>query len=512
MTSPPRVPPPAPRPHRGAASIAVVVVLIALVLTGVAPVGATEPTTRPIETRTATAVPTGSPTPTTTPVPAAPTPTPVPSATPGADTAAAAEATTRPMGQRLPAPTATPPWTGPTTLGSTIRFFGRGYGHGVGMSQYGARGRALDGHDATEILAHYYQGAVLGSIDLATTIRVRVLVNYQASAGSPLVFYGRGGTWTIDGVTTTFPADAKVTVTPSLSGSIATWRLRVTSAGGSVLRDATTTHFRMRPAASTTRFQVWSRPSSYDTYRGVVRAILDDDSPTANVANELPLEWYLRGVIPAEMPSSWPAEALEAQSIAARSFAARRLRPGESYYDVRDDTSSQVYRGSEAEKSATNAAIVATEGLVLRSSGSIANTMFHSAGGGATEHNENVYVSSTGAKVAGPVSYLRGSRDRRRDGSAYDSASPYATWSTTTYTRAQLSAIFAADSRTDVGSLTVLDLRARGVSGRLIKVVLTGSKGSKTVSGDVFRSAFNAGRPAADPMLRSTLFDTKPVP
>jgi hypothetical protein len=50
------------------------------------------------------------------------------------------------------------------------------------------------------------------------------------------------------------------------------------------------------------------------------------------------------------------------------------------------------------------------------------------------------------------------------------------------------------------------------VSGRLIKVVLTGSKGSKTVSGDVFRSAFNAGRPAADPMLRSTLFDTKPVP
>ena len=57
---------------------------------------------------------------------------------------------------------------------------------------------------------------------------------------------------------------------------------------------------------------------------------------------------------------------------------------------------------------------LATAGLVLRSGGSIANTMFHSAGGGATEHNENVYVSATGAKVAGPVSYLRGSRDRRR--------------------------------------------------------------------------------------------------
>jgi len=501
------VPPPAPRPRRGFTPIGVAVALLLFVVAGVGPVGATEPTTRPIATRQATLVPTGSPAPTAT---AARSPSPT--STPEADIAVAAEATTRPIEQRQPAPTATPAWTGPTTLGSTVRFYGRGYGHGVGMSQYGARGRALDGQDAAEILAHYYQGAILGSIDPGTTIRVRVLVNYQASSGSPLVLYGRGGTWTIDGVTTTFPADAKVTVTPSLAGSTATWRLRVTSSGGSLLRDATTSHFRMRPAAPSTRIQVWSRPSSYDTYRGVVRAILDNDSPTANVANELPLESYLRGVVPAEMPSSWPAEALQAQSIAARSFAARRLRPGENYYDVRDDTSSQIYRGTETEKSATDAAIAATTGVVLRSGSSIANTLFHSAGGGATEHNENVYVSATGAKVAGPVSYLRGSRDRRPDGTAYDSASPYATWATATYTRAQLSAIFAADSRTNVGSLTVIDLRARGVSGRLIRVVLTGSAGSKTVSGDVFRSVFNAGRPAADPMLRSTLFDTRPVP
>ena len=228
MTSPrPRVPPPAPRPRRGFAPIGVVVALLALVLAGVAPVGASEPTTRPVETRTATPAPTGSPNPTGTPTTTAAVATPAPTPTPGPDTAAAAEATTRPIGQRVPAPTATPAWTGPTTLGSTVRFFGRGYGHGVGMSQYGARGRAVDGQDATEILAHYYQGAVLGSIDLATPIRVRVLVNYQASSGSPLVFYGRGGTWTIDGVATTFPADAKVTVTPSLNGSTATWRVRV---------------------------------------------------------------------------------------------------------------------------------------------------------------------------------------------------------------------------------------------------------------------------------------------
>ena len=149
---------------------------------------------------------------------------------------------------------------------------------------------------------------------------------------------------------------------------------------------------------------------------------------------------------------------------------------------------------------------------MLKSGSSIANTLFHSTGGGATENNENVYTSATGAKVAGPVSYLRGSADRAPDGTSYDAASPYATWKTQTYAVAQLSAWFAADPRTNVGMLTALDLRDRGVSGRLISVTLIGSSGAKKVSGDVFRSVFNAGRPAADPMLRSTLFALAPIP
>ena len=102
--------------------------------------------------------------------------------------------------------------------------------------------------------------------------------------------------------------------------------------------------------------------------------------------------------------------------------------------------------------------------------------------------------------------------DRNATGQAYDAASPYATWATLTYTRAQLSAWFAADPRTNVGDLTAIDLRDRGVSGRLISVTLIGSAGSKRVSGDVFRSVFNAGRPGTDPMLRSTLFATAPIP
>jgi stage II sporulation protein D len=514
-TAPSRSTPPGRRP-RSWLGVLLIVLMTALV-PGMA--SAAEPTSRPIEVRTPTPTPGPTPTPSPSPSPSptsspSPSPSPFPAAEPdtAADTTAIATASTRPIERRYPAPTATPAWTGPTTLGSTVRFHGRGYGHGVGLNQYGARGRALAGQDATQILAHYYQGATAGSIATETPIRVRILVDFRASAAGPLVLYGRGGPWTIDGVGATFPADAKVTVSPATSGSTTTWRVKVTSPAGAILRDALTGHFRMRPAASGTRIQVWSRPSSFDHYRGVIRAVLDGEDPIANVVNELPLEGYLRGVVPAEMPSSWPPEALRAQSIAARSYAARRLRPGVSYYDVRDDSSSQVYLGIETEKAATDAAIAATAGVVLKSGSSIANTLFHSAGGGGTEHNENVFVSATGAKVAGPVSYLRGSRDRRPDGSAWDDASPYATWSTDSYPRSTVSAIFGGDSRTNVGSLTALDLRVRGVSGRVISVRLIGSTGTRTVSADVFRSVFNARRPAGSPMLRSTLFDTKPVP
>jgi stage II sporulation protein D len=149
---------------------------------------------------------------------------------------------------------------------------------------------------------------------------------------------------------------------------------------------------------------------------------------------------------------------------------------------------------------------------VLLNGTSIVNALFHSTGGGATENNENVFVSASGAKVAGAVSYLRGSSDRDPGGASYDAAAPYATWNTKAYSVAALSAIFAADPRTAVGTLATFDFSNRGVSGRLISVKLTGSGGTKTVSGSVLVSVFNAHRPAADPPLRSTLLDVAPVP
>ena len=449
---------------------------------------------------TPTPTPDPSPTPTPTPSPSpTPSPTPDPSPTPSPT----------PNPSPTPSPSPTPLIAKVYTLTSSVTFYGRGYGHGVGLSQYGARGRAAAGQGYAAILAHYFQGTTLGTV-ANSQIRVLVLNDFAASSTHPLTIYGRTGTFTIDGISKTFPKDARVRIYPTTSSGT-TWKVVVTSAGGTTLHNGSIAKsFRIRPAQTSTRLQNYSKPSSYDRYRGVLRIVA---STKVDVINELPLESYLRGVVPAEMPSTWHAEALKAQTIAARSFAARRLRPGVSTFDLYDDTRSQVYQGVLREATSTNTVITATAGKVVKSGSSIANTFFHSTGGGATENNENVFVSASGAKVAGPVSYLRGSSDRAPDGKLYDASSPYISWKTATYTRSQLSAWLAGDSRTNVGSVVKLDLRNRGVSGRLISVTIIGSTGTKkTVSGDVFRSVINARRPSGDPLFRGNYFALTPVP
>ena len=412
-----------------------------------------------------------------------------------------------------PAPTA-----GPTSLGETVTFHGRGYGHGVGMSQYGARGRAQAGEDAATILGHYYQGASIAPIDPATRIRVLVLSKWTASVDRPLLVYGRLGSWSVDGITGDLPADASLRLLPppAMPGTTVVagtpWRLLIEAVDGLILFDGPApADFTIRGTAAESQFQLWSKPTRYDRYRGALRVIVQSAS-RVSVVNDVLLEEYLAGVVPVEMPSSWPAAALEAQSIAARSYAARRLRPGVSYFDVPDDSTSQTYRGVVAEKPTTSAAIAATAGTVLMSGQAIINALFHSTGGGATESNENVYTTASGKRTAKPVSYLRGSPDRQPDGSPFDSGAPYATWTTRTYSRAELSAWFAADRRTNVGDLLALDLGNRGISGRLVSVTLIGTAGTRTVSGEVFRAVFNKRRPATDPILRSTLLDVAPIP
>jgi SpoIID/LytB domain protein len=435
--------------------------------------------------------------------PAAVPATPAPAASP----APPATATTDPA---APPPSAAVPTSGIVPVPDGTTFYGRGYGHGVGLSQYGARGRGLAGQFAAEILAHYYAGTASGSIPVDLAMRVLLLDNFRPSSSAPLVIYGRGGPFAVTEMGLEFPADARFRLFPPLAAG-EPWTAIVDDAAGQPLFSGPVPlDLRIRGTTEATTLHLYSKPTTYDLFRGTLRVIASGS--TVDVVNELPLEAYLRGVVPAEMPTSWPIEARIAQTIVARSYAAYQRHPSTGTFDVYDDTRSQVYLGVRQEKPEADAVIAATAGQVLTSGGSVINALFHSTAGGATEHNENAFVAPSGARVATPLSYLRGSLDRDPAGVSYDAGAPSATWQTRAYSNAELSAIFALDSRTNVGTLTGLDLRNRGVSGRLVSVTLIGAGGTKTVSGSVFIAAFNAGKPSTDAALRGALLDVAPIP
>ena len=450
-----------------------------------------------------------------------PSPSPAPAPPPGPPAPPPPPPRRRPPAGATPVPTPTPtPWPKPawptsvTTLGTSVKFYGLGYGHGVGMSQYGAKGRAAAGQTAEQILAAYFKGSVLGTTTATRVVRVLVLTGYTAPASAPLVLYGRGGTWGLSTTTQVFPAGARLLAwrtTGTVDGvATTTWRVKVLDAGSSVLYSAVVSGKPyMRPLQPATTLQVDSRTSSYDTYRGTLKIVLG--ASTVGVVNHVGLDQYLRGVVPVEMPVTWPREALRAQVIAARSYAVKELNSDTGTYDMFDDTRSQIYRGVEAERAASDALIAAEPGAVIRYGDKVIKAFFFSTGGGATENNEYVFVGSSGTPGTA-VKYLRGITDRSQFGVPYDATAPYFDWTSSTLTRDQLSAMFKRDSRTSVGALTRLDLRRRGVSGRLYHVVLYGSAGTKTVSADVFRSVYNAYKPSTALPLRSNLFDTRPIP
>ncbi len=418
-----------------------------------------------------------------------------------------------------PVPTPTPtPWPSPdwpttvTKLDSTVKFYGQGYGHGVGMSQQGAKGRASDGQTAEEILTAYFKGATMSTVNPKRLIRVRLLSSFKATKATPLLIYGRGGTWGIDGTEAAFPEGAQLKTWRNSHGR---WRVKVTAS------DAATVLYRaridgqpyVRPLQEGSYLQLFSKPTTYDTFRGSLRLILGTSSSSVSVINHLGIDQYVRGVAPVEMPVSWPREALRAQVIATRSYGIRGRHPNKGTYDVYDDTRSQVYRGIEAERAATDRLVADEPGAVIRYKGDkVIKAFFFSTGGGATENNEYAFVSSKGAPGTSKVKYLRGIVDRSIYGVPYDVDAPYFRWSTTRLSLDTLSSMFRKDSRTNVGALTRLDLTRRGVSGRLYQVVLYGSKGTKTVSADVFRSVYNAHRPSGTKVLRSNMFDTRKIP
>jgi stage II sporulation protein D len=343
-----------------------------------------------------------------------------------------------------------------TASAADVVIDGRGWGHGIGMSQYGAYGYALrEGRDHRFILEHYYTGTTLGD---APGTRMRVLL--QVSRGPR-----------VSGATVARGGGRRVRLS-----SQRTYRFTPIRGGGLKVTDVRTSRRRARLRApvtitggTTTRLRGLAQNGvSEGRYRG--RMVLSRSGSSVLAVNSVGLEEYLYGVVPAEMPASWPSEALKAQAVVARSYALTSRSRGLAY-DVYADVRSQVYRGVIGEVSTTNAAVRATTGRVVMAGGQIAQTFFFSTSGGRTAGNEEEWGGT-------PYSYLRPVDD------PHDDLSPYHTW------RARFSRAQVARTLRDytLGRFRRLRIRSRTTSGRVATLTVFGRGGSSVVSGATVRA------------------------
>lgn len=219
-------------------------------------------------------------------------------------------------------------------------------------------------------------------------------------------------------------------------------------------------------------------------YRGALEVSAGGDGLLAAV-NVVPLEDYLCGVVPDEVPPDWPAETLKAQAVAARTYALYTRGAGRHAaqgFDLCATVDCQVYGGIAAEDARATAAVDATRGEVLRYGSELIQAYFHASSGGHTENSENVW----GAYQP----YLRGVPD-------FDQDSPRYNWETT-IALADAEALLRAAGM-DVGRLYDFSaVGARGVSGRAVTVELRGANGSLRVKANTARLALG---------LYSTLYE-----
>lgn len=227
-------------------------------------------------------------------------------------------------------------------------------------------------------------------------------------------------------------------------------------------------------------------------YRGEMKIIPSAWNNGVTVVNRVPMELYLKGVVPSEIVPSWKSDAVKAQAVAARTYAVYHKGGYRSAgYDVTDDTRSQVYRGYSAETAATNKAVEETAGEIITYNGKAIDALFHSNGGGYTEDSENVWGSY--------VPYLRGVKEESSDvvNRPWRKIVPVDSFSNA-----------MSQSGYHVGKIKGMGLsklhrginksKDRGISGRVKTVEIIGKTGKKIVPGEVIQRALG---------LESTLFD-----
>jgi SpoIID/LytB domain protein len=344
----------------------------------------------------------------------------------------------------------------------TYTVTGYGYGHGHGLSQYGAQGAANQGVAWPQIVGFYYPGTTLGAA--RGTIKVLITADKKdvvvdARDGLRLTRLTGGKTFTLSRLR---PKASSWRIMPRGSRSVVSYR----APGRGGWQKWTTFPGAAEFSAGNQPLTLRLPKHQTADYRGALRSV---EKHTVNV---LPLDRYVQGVVPSEVPTSWPADAVRAQAVAARTYAAFERETATDFYDICDTTSCQVYGGASAEDPAATAAVKATRGQVVLYEGQPAFTQFSSSNGG--------YSS------AGSQPYLVAQAD------PYEASSdnPNDPW-TTTVTRAQIEKAWPG-----VGTLESLSFTRDGLGaqlgGRVTSVRLTGSLGglptAVNVTGDDFRS------------------------
>jgi SpoIID/LytB domain protein len=326
---------------------------------------------------------------------------------------------------------------------------GAGFGHGVGMSQYGAYGYAKHGFTFDQIVTHYYTGTTLG-----TTADKSVRVLLRDSVGS-VAFHGANaacGTTVKPGKTYVAKRKGAGVVVRSKKGTVVARCGAVMTATGA-------------PTVTV---------AGKGTYRGSLE--VRGSSSGLDAINVLDVEDYVRGVVSRESPSSWPIEALKAQAVVARSYVLSS--GGHGTFDVFDDTRSQAYGGVGAETAKTDKAVSDTHLQVVLYKGKVAQTFFFSTSGGHTENNE---FSSLGFGQPA-IPYLRGVDDPYEA----DAGSPYEHWKRK-YSIGRISGALHGIGLH--GKLRNIVVTQRGSSPRIVHANLVGSGGTTTVNGPQLASA-----------------------
>jgi len=359
-------------------------------------------------------------------------------------------------------------------------FKGYGYGHGIGMCQWGAKGRASAGQTYEQILTHYYQGTkVTSDYNVPTTVRVRLFDKanltktfIEGENSSPVDFVNTSGTYVYQG------AVGKWSVVPNEQGL-----LSIVGPDGTVGAENLTGPIIATNA--TDNLIIYNASGKrFHSYKGSMY-IYSTGAAALYIVNYVQFEpFYLYGL--GEVPSSWPYDALYAQAVAARSYAIKNMKP-QATFDLYDSVSSQVYVGVDKINETSNGthwgarwkkAVDDTAKKVVTYGGTPISAYYFSSCGGHTENVELAWLSSS----AQP--YLKGVSDLNSSGKAYcqETGNSSFSWSAS-FSKTDL------ESKLGVSGISGLKVTRNGASPRIAELEILKSNGTKTtMAGSTFRS------------------------